>query len=456
MSAVLDSPSVVRSVARPGGVRELLALALPVILTNLSATLMMTADAAMVGWLGPTELGAVGYAGIWYWTIVSAFNGTGSGVQTFAAQAHGAGRARECGGWLWQAWYTVVPAAVIAVGLFAWAFPLLLEVLGPDPLLRVPATDYVRYRAVGVGGMMTGMVIAAFLRGVGDTRTPLYAMVAANLINLVLNYGLIFGQFGLPRMGVGGAALATAIAEWVYGAWLLRAVWRPARRREFRTDPVAPDGAAMRRFLRTSAPIGGQWFLDMLAFAGFSTLVARMGATQMAASQALLSLMHLSFMQVVGVQMAVATLVGRYVGAGDPAAARRSHASALWLGIGMSVAVAALFLAVPELCLRLFVHDPEVLRLGVPLLAVGAAFQVIDAVGVLNGGALRGAGDTRWPFVVQTLLAWGLFLPAAWVGGALLDGGLLGAWWGGVVYVTALAAALHWRFLGGAWQQVRI
>ena len=212
----------------------------------------------------------------------------------------------------------------------------------------------------------------------------------------------------------------------------------------------------MRRFLRTSAPIGGQWFLDMLAFAGFSTLVARMGATQMAASQALLSLMHLSFMQVVGVQMAVATLVGRYVGAGDPAAARRSHASALWLGIGMSVAVAALFLAAPELCLRLFVHDPEVLRLGVPLLAVGAAFQVIDAVGVLNGGALRGAGDTRWPFVVQTLLAWGLFLPAAWVGGALLDGGLLGAWWGGVVYVTALAAALHWRFLGGAWQQVRI
>lgn len=279
---------------------------------------------------------------------------------------------------------------------------------------------------------------------------------AANAVNLVLNYGLIFGHLGLPRLGVAGAALATALAEWVYATWLLRAVWRPAPRREFRTAFAAPDGAAMRRFLRTSAPIGGQWFLDMLAFAAFSTLVARMGAAQMAASQALLSLMHLSFMQVVGVQMGVATLVGRYVGGRDFAAARRSHASAMWVGVGLSVAVAALFLVAPDACLRLFVHDDEVLRLGAPLLAVGAAFLVLDAWGVLNGGALRGAGDTRWPFVVQTLLAWGLFLPAAWTGGVLLDAGLLGAWWGGVVYVAALGAALHWRFRSEAWQQVRI
>jgi MATE family multidrug resistance protein len=456
MSAAVESSTAPHAGTVPGGVRELFTLALPVIFTNLSATLMMTADAAMVGWIGPAELGAVGYAGIWYWTIVSGFNGTGSGVQTFAAQAHGAGQPRTCGPWLWQAWYTVAPAAIVAISLFAWFFPALLELLGPDPVLRPLASDYLRYRAVGIGALMTGMLIAAFLRGIGDTRTPLYAMVAANMVNLVLNYGLIFGHLGLPRMGVGGAALATSIAEFLYAGWLLRAVFRRRLRRQFHTDFVRPDGAAMRRFLRTSAPIGGQWFLDMLAFAAFSTLVARMGAAQMAASQALLSLMHLSFMQVVGVQMGVATLVGRYVGAGDLAAARRSRASALWLGVGLSTAVALLFVLAPELCLGLFVHDPAVLRIGVPLLAVGAAFQVIDAVGVLNGGALRGAGDTRWPFVVQTLLAWGLFLPAAWIGGALLDGGLLGAWIGGVVYVAALAAALQWRFQSGEWQRARI
>lgn len=456
MSAVLEPSATARGHALPGGMRELIGLALPVIFTNLSSTLMMTADAMMVGWLGATELGAVGYAGIWYWTIVSAFNGTGSGVQTFAAQAHGAGEARACGGWAWQAWYTVVPAATVAIGLFAWFYPALLGLLEPDAGLRPLAVDYVQYRALGIPGMMTGLTLAAFLRGIGDTRTPLYAMVVANLIDLVLNYGLIFGNLGLPRMGVAGAALSTAIAEWIYCFWLVRAVRRPAVRREFGTELVPPDGAAMRRFLRTSAPIGGQWFLDMLAFAAFSTLVARMGTAQMAASQALVSLMHFSFMQVVGVQMAVATLVGRYVGAGDLRAARRSWANALWLGIGMALVVAAAFLLAPEHSLRLFVHDEAVLRIGVPLLAVGAAFQIIDAVGVLNGGALRGAGDTRWPFVVQTLLAWGLFLPAAWVGGSLLGGGLLGAWIGGTVYVAALAVALHWRFVSGEWQRVRI
>lgn len=456
MSAVLESSRALRVAGARGGIRELAALALPVILTNLSSTLMMTTDAMMVGRLGATELGAVGYAGIWYWTVVAGFNGAGNGVQTFAAQAHGAGRARDCGAWLWQAWYTVVPAAVCALGLFALGFPALLRLLGPDPALRPLASAYIEARALGIGGLMTGMVIAAFLRGVGDTRTPLWAMIAANVVNVVLNYGLIFGHLGLPRLGVAGSGLATAVAEWVYAAWLIRAVLRPAVRRQFHTGYAAPCRQTMRRFLRTSAPIGGQWALDTLAFAAFSTFIARMGASQMAASQALLSLMHLSFMQVVGVQMAVATMVGSYVGAGDVLAARHSRRSALQLGVGLALAVAVLFVVAPELCLRLFVTDETVLRLGAPLLAVGAVFQICDAVAVLNGGALRGAGDTRWPFAVQTLLAWGLFLPAAYVGGPLLDGGLTGAWLGGVVYVAALGIALHWRFQSGAWEAARI
>jgi MATE family multidrug resistance protein len=300
------------------------------------------------------------------------------------------------------------------------------------------------------------MVIAAFLRGVGDTRTPLYAMIAANLLNLALNYGLIYGHFGLPAWGVFGSAVATAAAEWLYAAWLLLAFRRAGVRRRYATGSCAPAWPSIRRFTRTSAPIAGQWWLDMLAFAAFSTVVARMGTSEMAASQALISLMHLSFMFIVGVQMAVATLVGRYIGAGDLVAATRSRYSAVWLGLLCSTAASLLYLSAPQLALGLFTSDADVLRLGAPLLLVGAAFQICDALGVLNGGALRGAGDTRWPFLVQTALAWGLFLPAAWVCGDLLDGGLTGAWIGGVIYVAALGAALHWRFSSGAWRRVRI
>ncbi|MDX2168315.1 MAG: MATE family efflux transporter [Deltaproteobacteria bacterium] len=456
MSAAIDTPATFSRSRRAGGMRELTALAWPVVLTNLSQTLMMVADTAMVGRLGAAALGAVGYGGIWYWTMLSGFSGAASGVQTFVSQADGAGHPRQCGAWVWQGWYAVAPLGALALALFALGFPALLELLQPDAALRPFAADYVHGRALGAPALLTAMVVAAFLRGVGDTRTPLYAMIAANLLNLVLNYGLIYGNLGLPAWGVFGSAVATATAEWLYAAWLLIAVRRAVVARRYATQSRAPQWESMRRFARTSAPIAGQWWLDMLAFAAFSTVVARMGTSEMAASQAMLSLMHLSFMFIVGVQMAVATLVGRYIGAGDLAAAARSRMSAVWLGLAWSVAASLLYLSAPELALGLFTSDGAVLRLGAPLLLVGAAFQICDALGVLNGGALRGAGDTRWPFLAQTILAWGLFLPAAWVCGDLLDGGLTGAWIGGVIYVAVLGAALHWRFSSGAWRRVRI
>jgi MATE family multidrug resistance protein len=445
-----------RMPATAGGLREVVTLALPVILTNMSATIMMATDAAMVGRLGATELGAVGYAGIWYWTALSLFSGAATGVQTFVSQAHGSGEARSCGGWSWQGLYAVVPLAAVGITLFALAFGPLLSVLSPAPGLAPLAAAYVHMRAFGVIGITAAMVLSAFFRGFGNTRIPLYAMVIADLVNVVLNYGLIFGHFGLPAWGVAGSGMATAIAEWIYALILFVAFRRRAVDERFATAVVAPDLKAIRRFLRTSAPIGGQWLLDMLAFASFSTLVARMGTAQMAASQALLSLMHLSFMQVVGIAIAVSTLVGRYIGAGDYDAAERSHDTAMRLAISLSVAVGVIFLAVPQHCLRIFTDDADVLSLGVPLLAVGALFQVADAVGVLSGGALRGAGDTRWPFFVQTALAWGLFLPAGYLGGIVLDGGLTGAWLGGVLYVAVLGVALRWRFRSGAWRHVKI
>ena len=456
MSLTIDTPLPATVPARAGGWRELTNLAVPVILTNLSATLMMTVDAAMVGRLGAAELGGVGYGGIWYWTALSLFAGTAGGVQTFVAQAHGGGAARTCGVWAWQGLYAVVPLALVGMTLFALAFGPLLGLLSPDAVLQPIAVQYVHARVLGVGGIAAAMVLSGFFRGLGDTRTPLYATVTSNLVNLVLNYGLVFGHLGMPALGVVGSGLATAVAEWVAAIFLLIRLRTAAMDADFATAPIGPNTAAIVRFLRTSVPIGGQWMLDMLAFATFSTLVARMGSTAMAASQAMISLMHLSFMQVLGIAIAVSTLVGRYIGAGDLPAAERSHSTGVYLGVGLSVGAAALFLSAPQLFLRIFTDDTAVLTLGAPLLAIGAAFQICDAVGVLSGGALRGAGDTRWPFIVQTLLAWGVFLPAAYVGGRLLDGGLAGAWTGGVVYVAVLGIALQWRFRSGAWKRVRI
>jgi MATE family multidrug resistance protein len=436
--------------------REVFTLAYPVVLTQISATTLGVVDSAMVGRLGPTELGAVGFGAIWLWTIFSFFYGTASGVQTFVSQADGAGRPRECGAWAWHGFYAVVPVTFVCVCALAPAIGPLIAALGPSADLQTNAVAYILPRLPGEVGMAVVMVLTSFFRGFGDTRTPLYVTLGANVVNAVLDYGLIFGRLGLPEWGVAGAGAATSIGVWLAAGALFLCYRRRLLRERFDTRAVRPESGAVRRFLRTGAPIGGQWCLGMTSFAMFTTLVARMGDTEMAASQAFVVLLSLSFMQAIGLSVGAATLVGRYVGARDLDAAVRSCKSALLLGAGLGGTIALLYLAAPVSLLRLFTDDPDVVRLGVPLLAIGALFQLFDAFGIISEGALRGAGDTRWPFLVHAALGWGFFVPAAYVLGFVLEGGLTGAWLGGLAYVVALSTVLVWRFWSGAWRDIEI
>jgi MATE family multidrug resistance protein len=441
---------------RAGGVREVVHLAWPLVLAQMSQTTMHVVDSIFVGQLGASQLGALGFAGIWLWTVFAIFSGSATGVQTFVSQAHGAGDERVCGSWAWQGLYALVPATAITLFLFAAVSEHLFAAVGAPASLREHALSYIAVRPLGFIGLIIWMVLAAFFRGLGDTRTPLIATLVANAVNIVLDYGLVLGRLGLPAWGIAGAGVATSIAEWVGVVVLAIAFTRPALVRRFGGRPVAPSRVRIRRFLRTGAPIGGQWVLDMSAFAIFTTLVARMGDASMAATQAMIALLTLSFMQAIGIGLAATTLVGRYKGAGSLDAALRSLVSALKLAVALAVGIAALFLLAPQALIGLFTDDPDVLALAGPLLALGAAFQFFDALQIVIGGALRGAGDTRWPFVVQTLLAWALRLPLVWLFAFFWEAGVIGAWYAEFAFILALTAALAWRFRSGAWKEVAI
>lgn len=434
----------------------MLFLAFPVVLTQLSTSLMGVVDSAMVGRIGPTELAAVGFGGIWLWTLFSILYGTASGIQTFVSQADGAGDSRSCGPWVWQGFYALLPAGIVLVALLAWLLEPALALLGPSLEMRVLTADYVQARLIGELGFVAVMVLNSFYRGLGDTRTPLYVTLLANAVNLVLDYGLIFGAFGLPKWGVAGAGLATAIAQWSNAIALLVLFQRRSIAERCNTRPVAVNKKQVRRFLSTGAPIGGQWFIGMMSFSAFTTLVARMGDASMAASQAFVMLLSLSFMQAVGISIATAILVGRYIGAGNPSAAIRTFRSSILLGFSLALAIAIAFVAIPIPLLRIFTDDPGVLELGRPLLLLGALFQLLDAVAIISEGALRGAGDTRWPFAVETALGWGLLVPLAYFVGVILERGLTGAWLAALLHILVLATMLFLRFRSNAWQKIRI
>ena len=442
--------------AQRGAIPEVWNLAYPVALATVAETVMQAIDTAMVGRLGTAALGGVGFAGLWIWMLFVPFTGTAQGLQAFVSRHDGAEEQARCGPWIWQAAWLVVPAMTLWMFAVAYLFPRIVAFVGPSPEMASAALAFGTQRLWGGPPVAFNFVLFAFFRGVGDTRTPLYVTLAAVSVHLFFAYALIFGHFGFPAWGAAGAGAAQSITSWAYLVLLLAAVLRPGVRARYHTQPVRPVLAEQLRFLRTSAPMGGQWFLDMTTFAIFGAIVARMGDASAAASQAMLQLLAFSFMQAVAISVACSTLVGRYIGAQDLDAAERSLRSSLSLGMVLAGLVATVFLAVPETLLGLFNREPEFLALARPLLALGAFFQVVDAIGIIASGALRGAGDTRWPFVVQSSLAWTLRLAAVWSFAIWLQGGVFGAWLGELCYVLALGLAWLFRFRAGHWRTVRI
>ncbi|MBC8340937.1 MAG: MATE family efflux transporter [Proteobacteria bacterium] len=439
-----------------GGVREVLILAIPVVLTHISITGMQIVDSVMVGQLGSPQLASVGFGGVWLWTLVCLFVGTTTCVQTFVSQHFGSGNHTACGAWAWQGLYAIVPVSLLlGVGLFAGSGALITW-LEPDASITPFAIDYLTTRGYGVPGLVAAVTLSSFFRGFGDTRTPLYATVFANLVNVVLDYGLIFGKLGLPELGVAGAGIATSIAEWTNFFVLFFFFRSKALMRAFGTQFIGPNREQMRRLLRTGLPVGAQWWLEMASFAIFLTLVARMGDAPMAASQAFISLLSISFMQAQGLGIAVTTLVGQYIGARDFDAAERSFYSGIRLCLIIAGVVGAMLVLIPEPLLGLYSDDPRVLALARPLMMVGAVFQIFDALAIIADGGLRGAGDTRWPMIARFLLSWCLFLPAAYFLGVVLEGGLTWAWGGGVIYIVALTWILLARFRSGRWKYITI
>ena len=442
--------------ASRGGMREVAVLAAPLVLTQIMVTAMGVVDSVIVGRLGAAELGAVGLGGMWVWTLTCFFVGTSTGVQTFVAQHHGAGRMDECGTWSWQGLASVVPLAGVVACLILFFADSIIQILAPSESIAPLATGYMRARSFGIMGITAASSLSAFFRGIGDTRTPLIATLVANVANLFLDLGLVYGWYGMPRLGVVGAGLATSISEWIYFGAVAFVFLRPAITARFNTRFHPPSLAGIKRLWRTGLPIGGQWTIEMLAFAVFTTFVARLGDAPMAASHAFIQLLSLSFMQAVGISIATTTLVGRYIGAGQLEYVARSLRSSMLLGSMLAAIIAALFMLIPDLLLGLFSSDPSVLSYGGPLLMVGALYQFFDAIAIVSDGALRGAGDTRWPFVVRCLLSWVVFLPMAYWLAVPLELGLTGAWLGGLAQIILLALFLVFRFRSGAWRRIRI
>ncbi len=440
-----------------GGFGEVWRLAYPVIITMASMSLMGVVDTWFMGRIGTPQQGAVGLGAVTSWTLMSFFNGTITAGNVFVAQFYGAGRLHDCSKVVWQVFYVALLASVVVLlGVVPFVQPL-LGAIGSRPEIADYATRYMRIRLAGCVFVFNNFCLVGFLRGIGDTRTPMKITLAANGLNVLLTWILVFGKLGLPRLGIEGAALGTVLSQAAASASYLWVFFGAGTNGDFGSRRArAPSAALLKRILRVGLPMGLWWVLEMGGFTVFTMFVSTLGKVELAGHQIVRQMVHLSFLPGVALSVAATTLVGQYVGAGDIAAAERSARNAIRIALAIMVTMGLVFVVFRYPIARLFNGDGQVVELAARLFLFAAVFQTFDALGTVSSGAIRGAGDTRWPMAVSLVMAWFVFVPSIFLLGRVAGWGVYGAWTGATIYISTLGLMLWGRFRGGKWKKMKI
>jgi MATE family multidrug resistance protein len=435
--------------------RSLVKLALPLALAQGGQALMGLVDTAVVGRAGAVQLAGAALGNSVTFTFAILGIGTLLGVDPLISQALGARdpvRARRL---YWQA-LRVAGGASLALVPPTLALSGLLERLGIPPDVAGACRAFIFWRLPGIAAMLVFYAQRSYLQAVGGARALIWATVLANVVNLLGDLLLVFGGADLPAwagplrwippMGAGGSALATSlvqICQVVFLAWVIRQV--PLAERPADLHRRVPEDE--RRILRVGLPIGLHFGAEIGVFALAGFLAGRLGADSLAAHQVALTMVSVTFTFAMGIGNAGGVRVGLAVGARDTPGARRAGLLAFAAGAAFMGCAALIYLVFPRQIVALLTNAPDIAALAVPLLMVAAVFQVSDGLQGVGAGVLRGAGDSRFTFTANVVGHYLVGLPLGLFLGFSTGWGIVGIWWGLCAGLTAVAAALVWRFL---------
>jgi len=421
-----------------------MALAAPVSVVQVGLMSMGAVDTVMVGRVSATDLAAVAIGNLYFFGIAVFGMGVLFALDPVISQAVGANDPVGIARGVQRGGVLAIGLTVVAMLLLLPAGPLLT--LARQPVDVVPvAAGYAKGLILGVFPFYAFAVLRQSLQAMGRIRPIVLTVLAANVLNVLLNYMLIFGRFGVPRLGAVGSAWGTSISRWFMVVALLALAWsllRPALR-PFRRDALAT--VPLIRFLRIGAPIGAQQWLEFGVFGAAGLLMGLMGTVAVASHQVALQLAALTFMIPVGVAQATGVIVGQAVGRGDPEGARRAVGAGLATATAFMAVTAVMFLTLPGPLARIFSSDPTVVAAAAVLLPIAGVFQVFDGLQVAGAGALRGVGDTRVPMILNLVGFWLIGLPACIGLGFFTDMGPRGVWWGLALGIGVVGVLLMFR-----------
>ena len=445
------------NIGKPLPARELpgiIRLAWPAIVGNLAYSVVGLVDIKIVASLGSSAVAAVTTGHRIFWILQAVMIAVTAGTTALVARAWGAKDRDEAEG---VTRTSLVLCAVIAgvMTLPAYVFAnSLADIFELDEATVASAAGFIRTLSLFNVAFGVTMVIGAALRAVGDTMTPLWIGLGTNVLNVVLVYGLVYGRFGLPAMGVQGAALATGLSLLAVAMLSLGLWWWGKLRLQVGSGP-AITRERIRQLIHIGYPAGLEQAAMQVGFVVFLWIVSLYGTAPYAAYGIGVQILSFSFVVGIGFNIAASTHVGQKLGARDPEGAERSGWRAMRLAVFTMVILSGLIIAGAESIAAFIIDDPEVVRLTVVFIYVLGAAQPLMAIDFTLGGALRGAGDTRFPLIttlaglvvvrgcVAGLLAF-MDFPVEWVFGALLFD------------YCVKSSLMSWRFRRGQWQKIVI
>lgn len=431
-------------------------LAYPVTLTMVFQTLVGLATTIMVGRLETSQLGATGLGSMIAWTFLSFFNGIISTASTFVSQNYGANHHQEIGKNIWHYVYIAI-FSYFAILLLTLFIGKILQLVGSSQEVQSHSLGYIRTQLLFGIGTFVSFALIGFFRGIGDTKTPMWVTLGVCCFNVILAYLIVFGKLWFPRMEMKGVAVSNGVSGILSAVIYSFILFSKKYHEPYGTRKVSKvDLGLLRSIIKVGAPAGVQFFLDTFSFSFFFAVIARISDSALAASNAVMTLMSMTFMPLFGASVAATTLVGQFVGAGRIKEARKSGYTSIKMGVVIGAIGTLCFLLLPRQLMSMFSKDPSVVDIGKKILILTSLTRISEGIGICSGGALRGVGDTKFPMFVGIICAWVIFIPFTYILGISIGGGAIGSWIASVFYIFSYDLLVFLRFRSKRWEKIKV
>lgn len=444
--------------------RDVSRVCIPLVTGMAATTVMEFTDRIFLSHYSVDAISAVVPAGVTAFLVLVFLGGIASYISVFIAQYSGAGRLDKIGVTLWQGLFFTLFSGVILFLIATFVSKPLFALVGHGAAIQLLEEHY--FSILCKGGILHVAIqtLSGFFTGRGMTRPVMLANILGMVVNIPLNYCLIYGAWIFPELGIVGAAIATVVSWAVIVLCLVSPVFSKRFRQDFKLmESCRIDWKIMKRILTYGVPGALQFSLDVFAFTFFILIVGRMGTMPLAASNIVISISSLAFMVALGFSFGISSLVGQALGAGKPQEAR----SIVWSGIHilmcytLSLGFCLIFFAEPIVTLFIDVEAvgedyQELLSMSSILLKFVAVYILFDVFYMIFTAALKGAGDTRFLLLLISSATILLMLTPLIVGINYLGMGIYMAWGCVVVFIGILALATSLRFRGGKWEKMLV